>query len=84
MLGDNRSSLISLIHAFRLALSRDPEPREVERLKKFFDQQKTIFDKDLQAAAALVPVAGADRVSDAAWVALSSILLNLDEFITRE
>ena len=25
-----------------------------------------------------------DRVEQAAWVALSSVLLNLDEFITRE
>ena len=73
-----------LSHAFRLALGRGPETREVERLKKFFDQQKVIFDKDPQAAAALVPVAGTDRTSDAAWVTLSSILLNLDEFITRE
>jgi hypothetical protein len=73
-----------LRQAFRLALSRDPEPREVERLKKFFDRQKAIFYTDPQAAAALVPVAGADRTSDAAWVTLSSILLNLDEFITRE
>ncbi len=73
-----------LRNAFRLALSRDPEPREVERLKKFFDQQKTILQNEPKSVAELVPVAGTDRTSDAAWVTLSSILLNLDEFITRE
>ncbi|MCX6621307.1 MAG: DUF1553 domain-containing protein, partial [Acidobacteria bacterium] len=73
-----------LCNAFRLALNRDPEPREVERLKKFFDQQKGILDQEPQSVAALVPAAGPDRINDAAWVTLSSILLNLDEFITRE
>lgn len=73
-----------LRNAYRLALGRDPESREVERLRTFFNQQKGILDKEPQSVAALVPAAGASRLDDAAWVTLSSVLLNLDEFITRE
>jgi len=59
-----------LDYAFRLCLSRPPSERERERLAAFHDQQARIFEKE----------GGAHP----AWVGVSRVLLNLDEFITRE
>jgi hypothetical protein len=73
-----------LRYAYRLALDRKPAPAEQQRLAKFFQKQKSIFEQEPASVNALVPPGGQDRVGQAAWVALSSVLLNLDEFITRE
>jgi len=74
-----------LDYAFRLCLARNPAPRERERLAKFLDEQIGLMKADPKAAAALYPAAGpVDAAEGAAWVAVSRVLLNLDEFITRE
>jgi hypothetical protein len=75
-----------LDHAFVLTLARPPRPEETERLLAYLAQQKSIFLSDDAAARDLLQNstydgAPADR---AAWVALASVLMNLDEFITRE
>jgi len=56
--------------AFSVALNRAPTQKEVSRLASYFDTQATLRQKD---PTAIEP-----------WVGVSRILLNLDEFITRE
>ena len=56
--------------AYRLCLNRAPTENETTRLAAYFDTQSGIRRKD---PAAIAP-----------WVGISRILLNLDEFITRE
>ena len=75
-----------LREAFRMCLSREPEAGEVRHLRDYLAAQRVIFDSDPEAAAQFMPlaVAGVDRVEAAAWVGAASVLLNLDEFITRE
>jgi hypothetical protein len=58
--------------AFRLCLAREPDAWEASRLLTFFQKQrKAASPKPAEADAA-------------AWTAVARVLLNLDEFITRE
>jgi hypothetical protein len=56
--------------AYRLCVNRPPTEKETTRLASYFDTQSGIRLKDPNAIAP--------------WVGVSRILLNLDEFITRE
>ena len=56
--------------AYSLCLNRAPSEKEVARLASYYDTQASLRQKD---PAAIEP-----------WVGVSRILLNLDEFITRE
>jgi hypothetical protein len=69
-----------LDYAFELALSRKPTARERERMQKFLDQQATELSAHQEQARLLLPLAP----DSAAWVSAARVLLNLDEFITRE
>jgi hypothetical protein len=74
-----------LDYAFRLVLARRPEAVESDSLETSFERQKEILRKDSASAASIFPAdLGVDRTEAAAWVSLSSVLMNLDEFITRE
>jgi len=75
-----------LSYAFELALARKPNAHELENLTKYFDEQKALFQKDEKSMALVAPYApeGVNRLDMAAWVGLSRVLMNLDEFITRE
>jgi hypothetical protein len=75
-----------LRYAFELCLSRPPTAKELQRLSQYFDEQIGILRKDHASAGALMPLPPerADPVEAAAWVGVSRVLLNLDEFITRE
>jgi hypothetical protein len=57
-------------YAFRLCIGRTPTEKERARLERYHDEQATLFAKENQPFAAMVGV--------------SRVLLNLDEFITRE
>jgi mono/diheme cytochrome c family protein len=72
--------------AFRFALSRDASGSEILRLSAFLEKQETLFAKDEDNARKLAPVdlPGVSRAHLAAWTSLASVLMNLDEFITRE
>ena len=78
--------LPALDYAFRLCLARRPTVREQEQLSGYFHQQKQMLEQYVGATEALFPpkLEGVERTQAAAWVGLSRILLNLDEFITRE
>jgi hypothetical protein len=73
-------------HAFELALSRPPNDSEQQSLVDYFHQQKSIFEKDPDFAAKWFPIQmpGFTRAEAAAWAGAASVLLNLDEFITKE
>ena len=73
-------------HAFQLVLTRLPSPREQDWLAEYYQKQLQALEKEPAMATALAPsdAAGATPTEAAAWTAVSSVLLNLDEFITRE
>ncbi len=76
-----------IAYAFRIGLGRPPKPKEQKRLENFLLGQREGFRKDprgAQAALSLELPPEADLVEMAAWTAVSRVLLNLDEFITRE
>jgi hypothetical protein len=68
------------------ALSRKPSDSERTKYQAYFERQKAVFEKDSGSAEeiALPGTPSGERAESAAWVALSTVLLNLDEFITRE
>jgi hypothetical protein len=73
-------------YAFRLCLARDARPSEVDRLARYYREELAGLERDPRSVATLFP-AGLDGIEPreaAAWAGLGSILLNLDEFITRE
>jgi mono/diheme cytochrome c family protein len=71
---------------FTVCLARRPTPREKNALATMFHEQLSLLRDDRPLAEALFPGTwvGLDRAEAAAWVAISRVLLNLDEFITRE
>ncbi|MBN8732855.1 MAG: DUF1553 domain-containing protein [Acidobacteria bacterium] len=69
-----------LERAYVTAVGRKPGAKEAARMRAYFDQQKAIFDREPQSMKAL----RAESVDEAAWIGVASVLLNLDEFITRE
>ena len=75
-------------NAFRLCLGRSPTLREMERLKSFFSNQKEEFTASPIDAKELTgeisSETGAALAERAAWIMMARVLLNLDEFITRE
>jgi hypothetical protein len=73
-------------YAYGLTLGRAPAARETERLAQFYDRERNALDGHAQTAGALFPnrLEGLSQRDAAAWVELSRVLLNLDEFITRE
>jgi hypothetical protein len=82
-------------HAFRLCLGREPQAAEAERLTAFLNKQQAHFAASAEETKALLRGGGpagkklaefADVPAErkAALVMLARVLLNLDEFITRE
>jgi hypothetical protein len=69
-----------LDQAFLLAMGRMPSEAERARLRKFLDDQASLLAKQPQEAKRLLPIAP----ESAQWVSLARVLLNTDEFITRE
>jgi hypothetical protein len=69
-----------LRHAFRLCVAREPSDRELSRLQAFLARQQSDLASKPEEAKKLSP----DAPDRAAWVMVARVLLNLDEFITRE
>jgi hypothetical protein len=83
--GTTRSFDERLTEAYRRALGRDPSSVERDRLKRFYEERVTAFAADSKAARNAAGKGTDERVAErAAWVATARILMNLDEFITRE
>jgi hypothetical protein len=75
---------------FRLPLSRSPTAAELRVLRAGFDRHLDFYRRDPKAAAKLIqagasrPDTGLDVAELAAYTATASLILNLDEAITRE
>ena len=85
---DQNQSLSDRIRfAFRACLARAPDDREVQVIEDTFRQESARFKANPKAAEAAVPkddrVNGVELHELAAWYYISSILLNLDETITK-
>ena len=76
--------------AFRKVVARPPSDDEVTLLRQLYQDRLGRYQADPTAALALVQHGKADRPEElkvdelAAWTSLGSLLLNLDETITRE
>ena len=68
-------------------LACKPSDKELQVLKRLLDRQRQTFAKGPEQVRSLVPEKpppGVDAPEFAAWTAAARVLLNLDEFITRE
>jgi hypothetical protein len=71
-------------HGFELVLARQPKPRESEILLSSFHHYLDRYEGDPAAAAKYVGVASKDPTAIAAYAAIASMILNLDEAVTKE
>jgi hypothetical protein len=77
-------------YAFRLATARTPSGKEVAVLRKLLKERLTSFRADSKAAIKLLEVGESPRdkrldvVEHAAWTTVASVILNLDETITKQ
>jgi len=74
-------------HAFRLCVARAPYPREQERLETLLSNLQGELAKTPEEAKKLAPNNLPSNVTPAqaaAWTLTARVILNLDEFITRE
>ena len=75
--------------AFRLCVARHPQDAELERLVSLYEQQLQNFQESPQQAATLVDFeslqkqVGFDSPELAAWSVVATVLLNLDETVTK-
>ena len=78
-----------IIYAFRLATARTPGADEIKVLLDVYQQQLAEYRKDKSAAEKLLGVGGfkarpdLDNSELAAWTAIASMILNLDETVTK-
>ncbi len=76
-----------LRYGFESVLGREPLDSELAALNGYLGRQRSGFVDNAEAAAVLSPASLPAEVSPAdgaAWTAVARVLLNLDEFITRE
>ena len=90
LLGQSELDATALIQrAFQIALSRDPQEREIQVLLDLLHDQKELFQKDRSQAIAFLQVGlqpvpdNIDPVELASWTMVTRTLLNLHETITR-
>ena len=72
-----------LAFGFRLVTSRPPTAKEITVLKKTLDHFRKEFTSDPAAARAFLLNDASNPAETAAFALLSSLLLNLDETITK-
>ena len=78
-----------IIYAFRLATARTPGAEEVKVLLDVYNRQLAEYRRDKEAAEKLLSVgdfkakAEIDRSELAAWTTIASMILNLDETVTK-
>jgi hypothetical protein len=72
--------------AYAVTLGREPSAREAERMGRYFDDASRGLQANPETVAALFPnrLEGVPQAEAAAWVELSRVLLNLDEFISKD
>jgi hypothetical protein len=71
--------------AFETCLARLPSDAELERLRQFHTRQIALLRKSPESAAKIAGETDAVEVEGkAAFAALCRVVMNLDEFVTRE
>lgn len=75
---DDRAERIR--YAFEVCLARPPSPPEQGRLEEFLSRMADAFESDPDARER----SGAGSADDAAWTAAARVMINLDEFVTRQ
>lgn len=72
--------------AYLRSLARLPRSPERRRFEQYLATQVALLKDDPESARAIAgePVAGVNIIEQAAWTGAASIILNLDEFITKE
>ncbi len=72
--------------AFQTCLARHPSAFERDRVRELFESQQRSFAEDLEAAQEFsgLPRHDPATATAAAWTSVARVLMNLDEFITRE
>jgi len=89
MLTEAKTAEERVAFAFRLATSRQPTDRERAVLLRLYEQQREAYRANPDLAKKLLAVGEAaandqlDAVELAAWAMVASVVLNLDETITR-
>ena len=76
-----------LRYAYHLALAREPSRREVTLLAGLVNDQRSVFEQDRGKAEKFIGAylpEGIEAPEAAAWVAAARMIMNLDEFLTRE
>lgn len=70
---------------FRLCLIREPSAAEQQLLADYWTRQQALYTRDSEAAEKLAPSGfnGTPLPDSAAWTSLARLLLNTDEFLTR-
>ena len=85
--GSGRDEKITF--AFRLATARKASAKEVAVLSKIFERELTTYNRDREAAIKLLSVGESphsehlDPAELAAWTTVASVILNLDETVTK-
>jgi hypothetical protein len=78
------------MYAFRLATARTPTDKEVGVLRDLLKGRRRAFVADRPSAVRLIDVGESGRDSRldaaelAAWTTVASVILNLDETITKQ
>jgi hypothetical protein len=89
MMKEANSPASRIIFAYRTALARDPNSREIAVLLKAYNEQWARFKQDKAAAEKLLSVGESprdttlDTVELAAYAAIANVILNLDETISK-
>ncbi|MCA9069123.1 MAG: DUF1553 domain-containing protein, partial [Planctomycetaceae bacterium] len=76
-----------LIRAFRLCVARPPSTDETKAYQELLTTSRDYYKNNPDAAKKLVgpqPPQNIELSEAAAWVATSRIMMNMDEFVTRE
>jgi hypothetical protein len=88
MLAAQGDSGARLRYGFRLTTARDPSPKELAVLRDTLKEQTAHYSADPEASAKLVHVGESPSSGDpkelAAWTIVASVLLNLDEVVTKQ
>ena len=88
--GGKDDEAAALIYAFRLATARKPTGKEVGVLRDLLKARLADFRKDRRSAVKLLGVGESPRDTRldpselAAWTTVASVILNLDETITKQ
>ena len=73
--------------AFQICLARPPSQTELETVRRFAVTQRDEFETDPQQIDPVLTLnlkSDSDRSELATWTAVAGVVLNLDEFVTRE